>query len=228
MRHISQHARHTWPGSGGWPASRISGRNVCPHDALTSWPLTSPPLISLHRWVSPSHSDATYQLTTPPTRSPPERGDQPAKPSRPAVPAHRVASVQPPGVLCTGRARPAVRAHHGGGRHRATAEHLVVPVALTCGECVLGDAMAAAVDSAGQRNQDRPRPVGRGSSAVGYARSDNLIRHWNSFTEGTDASASAGCGASTPQIHPPGPFTVPGEPESSTRQAIVAYPGIDG
>lgn len=104
-------------------------------------------------------------------------------------------------------------------------------MASTRGECVLSDAMAAAVDSTGQRDQNRPPPsrmLGRGSSADGYTRSDNLTWHWSSFTEGTDASASAGRGAPTPRSHPPGPFAVPGEPESPTRRAILAYPGSHG
>ncbi len=139
---------------------------------------------------------------------------------RPAVPgdsAHRIANTQLTGVLCTGRARWTVRTDHGGSRHRATAQHPVVPVALTRSECVLSDAMAAAVDNAGQRNQNRPsssRMVGKESSAAGYARSDSLIWHWSSFTEGSDASASAGCGAPTPRNHPSGPFAVRANPKA--------------
>lgn len=91
-----------------------------------------------------------------------------------------------------------------------------MPVTLTRAECLIGDAMAATVDGAGQWDRDRPLRLGAdwGSPTIGCTWRDNLFMHWRSFTEGTDALASAGRGAPTPWTIPPGPFVGSDEPEA--------------
>lgn len=172
---------------------RASGRNVCPHGALTASHAVSA-LVLLPRWVSPSRRDATYQAIG--RSAHPLSDHQAAKRSRSAVaggsvckpgPVWLAADVQVAGILRALLARRAIRADHRSNCHGMPAQSPVVPVAAPRGEFLVGDVMASTADGAAQEDRDRSLLWGSGSvsSTVDRRRRDKLAVHWHSFTEWT-------------------------------------------